>query len=290
MSIKEIHSDAHFHKSLEFLRLSNYQLALESIDLAITSSHSKDFYMFQKVKILFVAQMFAQCSDYITRNLTTLYKQSSLYIFSHLLYYHQASSGCLTPDLEDLLRTNSIPSILAKEYPLFLSNPDTELIEKILISKEAQDYTACIDYCNLFLNKDTSNITVYLIKAKCHCLLGAYDLGILTYEKAIDLEPKAPSIYNEIGTIMLEIENFSRAIFYFQKAHDLDPSSLYFSTQLAEGFYLWKKYDSALLNFKKVLTKNPRCSETLLRIADIYDQTNKPKKAKKYYKKVLNCG
>ena len=290
MSIEEINSDTHFRKSLEFLRLSNYELALESIDLAITSSRSKDFYMFQKVKILFVAQMFAQCSAYITQNLSILYKQSPLYIFSQLLYYYQTSSGCLTSDLEDLLLTNSIPTILAKEYPVLISNPGTDLVEKILLSKEAQDYITCIDYCDLFLNKDTSNITVYLIKAKCHCLLGEHELGIPTYEKAIDLEPNVPAIYSELGNIMLEIENYPRAISYFQRALEVDPLNPNFSNQLAESFYLWKKYDSALINFKKSLTKNPGCPETLLRIANIYDQTNKPKKAKKYYKRVLNCG
>lgn len=290
MSIEEINPGVHFHKSLEFLRLSNYDAALESINLAIASNNSKMFYMFQKVKILFVAQMFTQCSDYITQNLKTLYKDSPVYIFSQILYYYTTASTCLISELEDLLLANNIPTILAKEYPTFITIPHVDLLKKILSSKDANDDITCIDYCDLFLNKDTTNVTVYLIKARCHCLLGEEHLTIATYEKAINLALDLPSIYNELGAAMLTFENYPRAISCFEHALELDPSNNLFTAQLAESFFLWKKYDSALINFKKVLIQNPRCSETLLRIANIYEQMNKFKKAKRYYKKVLNYG
>ncbi len=288
MCIEAINSDIHFRNSLEFLRLSNYQSAMESIDLAITSNSNKDFYMFQKIKILFVAQMFSECSDYIKHNLKVLYDQSSLYIFSQILYYYQSSSNCSSSTLEDLLLTNNIPSILAHEFPVFIDHPDINLLEKIVCTKEAYEYLTCIDYCDLLLDKDTSNLTTLLIKAKCHCLLGNHDLGVSTYEQAISLAPNTPSIYEELGSIFLCLKDYSKAISCFQRALDLDSSNTSLLTQLAESFYLWKKYDSALTFFKKVLSINPHCNETLLRIAATYEQTNRPKKAKKYYKKVLS--
>lgn len=287
MSIVEINPDTHFHKALEFLRLSNYQSALESINLAIICSLSKDFYMFQKVKILFVAQMFPQCSDYIAEHLKTLYQNSPLYIFSQILYYYQCSSNCSTLVLEDLLATNNIPSVLAHEFPFFINHPDINLLEKIISTKESNDYSTCIDYCDLLLNNDPSDLTVQLIKAKCHTLLGDYDLGISTYNHAITLSPNTPSIYSELGTVFLSLKEYPRAISYFEKALDLAPSNISLVNQLAESFYLWKKYDSALIYFKKILSVNPHCHETLLRIAATYEYTNRPKKAKKYYKKVL---
>lgn len=286
--MEEISSTIHFKKSLEFLRLSNYQSAIESIGAAINNSTDKNFYMFQKIKILFVGQLFSECSDYIELNLIDLYKQSSLYIFSQVLYYYQTTSGCSTSDLEYLLLTNNIPSILANEYQIFINNPTLNLLEKIIFAEEANDYSLCVNYCDLLLKKDPTNITTCLIKAKCHCLLKDYDLGISTYKKAISLEPNVPSIYNELGNVMLGLNYYPEAISCFQDALDLDPSNSYFRTQLAEGFYLWKKYDSALINFKKVLAKKPGCPEVLLRIASTYEEIHKPRKAKRYYKKVIN--
>lgn len=290
MSIEEINPSVHFHESLESLRLSNYDAALESINLAIRSNHSKIFYMFQKIKILFVAQMFTQCTDYITYHLKTLYKESPLSIFSQILSYYKTASTCSICELEDLLLANNIPIILAKQYPAFIANPNLDLLARILLSKNAKDYVTCIDYCDLFLNKDTSNTTVYLTKARCHHLLGEEDSAIVTYEKVIDLIPNTSSLFNEIGNAMLDFKNYPRAIACFEQAVKFDPFNISFTSQLAESFYLWKKYDSALVNFKKVLSQNPHCSETLLRIADIYEQMNRSKKAKKYYKKVLNYG
>ena len=288
MPIKELNSDAHFHNSLEFLRLSNYNLAMESIDLAINNDHYKSFYMFQKIKILFVAQMFTQCSEYIGANLKNLYENSSLYIFSQILHYYQRSSDCPVTDIEDLLLKNSIPSILANKFRTFIDNPYFDLLDNIIHSKEAHDYVTCIDYCDLLLNIDSKNLTSHLIKAKCHCLLGEYDLGISAYKQAIILEPNTVSIYDELGVIMLDLTNYPEAISCFQNALKLDSSNKYLVDQLAESFYLWKKYDSALKYFKKSLSLDPNCNETLLRIASTYEEINKPKKAKKYYKKVLD--
>ena len=286
MPIEEINSDVHFHKSLEFLRLSHYQSALESIDLAIANNCSNNFYRFQKIKILFVAQMFSQCADYINQNLKVLYTGSSLHIFSQVLYYYHASSGCSLASLEDLLLTHGIPCILASEYSVFIKEPHIDLRENILSAQGSDDYITCIDYCDLYLNKDSSNVEVYLIKAKCHCLLGEHDLAVCAYEQAIDLAPNTPTLYNELGTAMLTFENYPRAICCFEKALELDPSNTEFTNQLAEAFYRWKNYDRALLHFKKVLAQNPKCTETLLRIANIYEYINKPRKAKKYYKKI----
>ena len=249
MCIEEINSDVHFHNSLEFLRLSNYQSAMESIDLAITSNSYKNFYMFQKIKILFVAQMFSQCSDYITENLKSLYNHSSLYIFSQILYYYHASSGCSISALEDLLLTNNIPSILAHEFPSFIDHPDTNLLEKIIYSKESDEYLTCIDYCDLLLNKDTSNLTAHLIKAKCHCLLGNHDLGISAYNDAVTLAPNVSSIYAELGTVFLSLNDYPKAITNFQKALDLDSSNIDLVTQLAESYADYLKVADACAGF-----------------------------------------
>lgn len=286
MCINEIHSDINFHKSLEFLHLSNYQSAMESIDLAITSNNYTSFYMFQKIKILFVAQKLSECSNYIIENLKYFYDHSSLSIFSKTLYYYQSCLGCSITSIEDLLLVHNIPAILAQEFPSFMDDTNIDLLKKITYTKECGEYLACIDYCDLVLSKDSSNLTAQLIKARCYCLLGDHYLGIYTYKQILNLKPNVSSIYAELGTVLFDLKYYPRSISYFKKALKLDPSNAYLLTQLAEGFYCWKEYDSALTYFKKALSINPDCNETLLRIATIYEQINKRRKAKKYYKKI----
>lgn len=287
MDIEMVSSDIYFRRSLASLSLSNYKSATESIDLAIENTSNKNYYMFQKIKILFVAKNFDQCANYILKNFKALYFHSSLHVFSKILYYYQVSSGSFDSSLEVLLIKNDIPAILAQEYTSFIDNQDINLLEKIVYYKEAEDCLTCIDYCNLLLKEDRFNMTVHLIKARCYCLLGEKDLGIEAYEAAINLDSSAHSIYNELGTAMISYKQYPKAISCFQKALDLDSSNIEYRSQLAEGYYLWKKYDSALINFKKVLKKKPQCIETLLRTANTYEQIHKPKKAKKYYKRVL---
>lgn len=287
MILRESNPDLYFQASLIYLRLSYYQLAIESIDLAILNSGDNNFYVFQKIKILFVAKMFTECTNYIEDNIITLYTNSSLYIFSQILHYYQTSSGGSISSLKNLLIINHIPSVLADELNAFINTPNINLLENIINAQETGDYTRCIDYCVLLLGKDASNITVYLIKARCYCLLDQHDLGIATYREAITLQPNVASIYSELGNVMLDLKYYSKAIHYFQRALDLDAASPKLLVQLGEGYFLWKKYDSALIHFKKALVKTPGCNETLLDIANTYDQMNQPKKARKYYTKVL---
>lgn len=284
----DTNSVTYFNKSLESLNLLNFEAAINFIDLAITNAVKKDFYMLQKTKILFVANLLLKCSDYILENILYFYQHSPLHIFSQILYYYQTSSGCSTLSLQELLTQNNIPSILANEYSSFIDNPNVDLLEKAIYAKENNSYLTCIHYCDLLLKQDPSNISIYLMKAKCQHLLGEHNIAIDTYKEILSLQPNLVPIYHDLGIIMMELKRYPEAISCFQQATVLDPSKVDYITQLAEAFYQWRKYDSALTNFKKALAKKPSCSEILLRIADTYNQTNKPKKAKKYYKKVLN--
>lgn len=290
MNLKESNPDLYFQDSLDSLRISDYEAAIESINLALTSSNNKSYYMFQKIKILFLAKRFINCANYIENHLVRLYESGSLYIFAQILHYYQSSLNCPSSYLKNLLIINNIPSILADDLEIFLNNPKLDLLDIISSSEEDGDYEICIDYCILLLSKEPHHITAYLTKARCHYLIGQEEFCISTYRQAIDLKPDVPFIYSELGNVMIDLKRYPEAIHYFQKAHELDPSKAEFMTQLAEAYFSWRKYDSALMNFKKALPKTADSGEILLRIADTYEQINKPKKAKKYYNKVLKQG
>jgi len=287
MNLLENNSNNLFNMSLKSLDLCNFVEAINLIDLAITYAAKKEFYMYQKVKILYVACLYSKCSYYIEENLTCFYKYCSLNIFSQVLHYYQQSCQASTDSLKQLLIQKDIPSVLADKYVAILNKKDVGFLEKATDAMDQSDYATCIDYCNLLLKQNAPPIPAYLMKAKSHQILEQYNLAIKAYKKALILQPNLASIYYNLALIMMALKQYAKAISYSQQALRIEPFNLVYRNLLAEGFYKWRKYDSALLYFKKVIGLNPNCREAYLRIADIYHLTQKPKKARKYYKKLL---
>jgi len=287
MDLLETNLNNYFNMSLKSLRLFDFEEAINLIDLAITHATKKEFYMFQKVKVLFVACLYEKCSYYIEENLTYFYKYCSLNIFSQVLYYYQQSCEGSTDSLNQLLILKGIPSVLAHKYVAILNKEDVSFLEKATDAMEQSDYVTCINYCNLLLKQNAPSLSVYLMKAKSHQMLEQYEWAIKTYKKALVLQANLASIYYNLGLIMIALKQYAKSISYSQQALRIEPSNVVYGSLLAEGFYKWRKYDSALIYFKRVIGQNPNCTEAYLRIADIYNLTQKPKKARRYYKKLL---
>ena len=287
MNQLESNLNNYFYRSLKSLRLLNFEEAINFIDLAIADSSKKEFYMFQKAKILFVANLLPQCSLYIEESISFFYNHCSLYIFAQILYYYQQSSKGSTTSLCYLLTELGIPSILADEYIAIFNKEDMDYLKKATHAMEQSDYTTCLNYCKLILKEGNPSVSTYLLIGRCHELLGEYDLATQVYQEALISDPSLDSVYHRLGVMMMEHNQHPKAIVNLQHATRLKPQNLVYRSLLAEAFFKWKKYDSALSHFKKVLIQDPGCIESLLRIADIYTITNLPRKAKRYYKKVL---
>jgi len=287
MDSLETNLNNYFNMSLKSLRLFDFENAIDLIDLAIIHSTKKDFYMFQKVKILFIACLYPKCSCYIKENLTYFYEHCSLKIFTQILYYYQQSCGGATDPLDQLLAQKGIPPILTHKYITNHNKNDVAFLKKATDAMEKNDYATCINFCNLLLKQNVPSISIYLMKGKSHQMLGQYDLSIKTYKNALLLQPDSAPIYHNLGVIMIALKQYAKAISYSQRALRIEPANVVYRNLLAESFYKWRKYDSALIHFKKVIIQNPNCTEAYLRIADIYNLIQKPRKAKRYYKKTL---
>lgn len=253
MNQPEINLNNYFNMSMESLRLLNFKEAISFIDLAITDTSNKEFYMFQKVKILFITGSLFKCSRYIEKNLVYFYENCSLHIFSQILHYYKQASKKSTDSLYNLLNKKNIPFTLADHYISFFCQEDIELLEKARDAIDQCDYLRCISYCSLMVKQGSQLDTAYYLKGKSYHML----------------------------------KKHTKAIACFQNALQIEPSNTIYRNLLAEAFYKWRKYDSALINFKKVISQDPLYTEAYLRIADIYHLSNNPRKAKQYYKKVL---
>lgn len=279
--------EVYFDKSLKALHNSNYNDAIYFINLAIDIAPKKEFYMFQKVKIFFVSELYDDCAEYIEANILFFYKNCSLYIFSQILSYYHLSTECSVSTISQMLSQNNIPTVIAVEFESIMDKNEIDFLEKASFSKENGDYNKCIHYCNLLVHENNDSPMVYKLKARCHYLLGHYEASISTYKKAITLKPNDDEIYHDLGIIMMELQRYPDAISYFLKSTNICPHNIEYKSSLGNAFYKWKKYDSALKCFKQIIAKDSRNIDSFLNIAEIYAQINQPKKAKKYYRRAI---
>ena len=286
----DVDSSKYFYTSVELFETFDCEGAISFIDLAINTSTKKEFYMFQKVKMLFALQMYSRCAVYIEDYLLFFYSNCSLYIFSKILHYYHISTDCSTYLLRKLLSDQNIPTVIAIEYESISNKGHSDFFKKALLAKSNNDFLTCISYCDLLLREHNDDPSIYITKGECHHLLGEHDLALLMYQKAILIAPNNDLIHHDLGIIMMALERYPEAIASFNEATDLVPSNIKYKINLGEAFYRWKKYDSALKCFKEVIHKTPTHIDSYLRIAEIYIQINQTKKAKKYYKKANHMG
>lgn len=122
--------------------------------------------------------------------------------------------------------------------------------------------------------------------AMCYESMRKFDLAIQVYKKAITLDDVNCSIsLNNLGNIYLELKDFEKAVFFFQKAlkYKGKKSSIYFNLGIA-NFGLNKTFES--LNFFERAVdldpKNLKFITTLLGTSHFIEQNSS------YYKKYLN--
>lgn len=186
-------------------------------------------------------------------------------------------------------------------YKLKNFNKSQELFFQI-INKNKNDFNS---YYNLgvikYDQKQFSDAILFLQKAislkkdsfishhhlaMCYESMGKFDLAIQIYTKAITLDKVNCSIsLNNLGNIYLELKDFEKAVFFFQKAlkYKGKESSIYFNLGIA-NFGLNKIFES-LSFFEKAIDldpKNLKFITTLLGTSHFLEHNSS------YYKKYLN--
>ncbi len=119
-----------------------------------------------------------------------------------------------------------------------------------------------------FLEKDPSNIDIFIYMGLNNTNMGEYDKAIEWYKKVLTLDPEDPIIWDNIGLNYEYKEDLANAKKAFEKAHELDPEDEEISAHLYEiiRLELQLKYD---------------CNLVMTQLSTEYDHT--------YSKKELIC-
>jgi len=108
----------------------------------------------------------------------------------------------------------------------------------------------------------------------------AQEWAIKSYEKAIDLEPTNPLLYQELGKIKEDIE-------LLQKAVQLRPQLYVAQYELGRLYYNQNSIDQAIEHFEKAINLSPNYANALYSLGLSYEKKGKKSKALELFKKVL---
>jgi tetratricopeptide (TPR) repeat protein len=92
--------------------------------------------------------------------------------------------------------------------------------------REAREYEDALDVIRETLRNAGANAKVYVALGHIYMAQGRSELAELVFNKAADLDPKEPSVYNGIALLALEAGDAQRAFERFDHATSLDPDYL----------------------------------------------------------------
>ncbi|KPJ66322.1 MAG: hypothetical protein AMJ43_08485 [Coxiella sp. DG_40] len=131
-----------------------------------------------------------------------------------------------------------------------------------------------IEYYSKFLSQIDSaghrdfegNLPVFLnnpVYRACHntgatfAQLENFEKAIEFYNKALQLDPAAPKTYNKLGTAFFSLGKITEALKHYTKALDLDPNSPEAHFNLAYILHEQDKIDEAITHYEKALELKP---------------------------------
>lgn len=118
--------------------------------------------------------------------------------------------------------------------------------------------------------------------------MGKIDQAKTDFLASINLDTENGDPYFNLGLIYFDESSFSKALYYLEKAVDIDPTDSQFLTELAHLYLELGKESQALTLFKKAFENNPTDAQIDFHLGYyfLYKKRN-PRSALKYYKKGL---
>jgi tetratricopeptide (TPR) repeat protein len=125
--------------------------------------------------------------------------------------------------------------------------------------------------------------------AQAYMQKGAYDLAEEHFKNAIRLSDGAPQYYNNLGALYLTAERYDDSIVAFRTAGE---NLLFASPEVAwagVGYAYFQKHDyvAAERYYKKARELNPRYTQALFRLGELYYGQDRPVEAVEAFSRVV---
>ena len=130
-------------------------------------------------------------------------------------------------------------------------------------------YSEAIRVYEKLLEHDSSDLRNIIETAHCFYSLGDYRNAQTWLRKAIRISPRSSYLYQQLGDACYQDDDFNSAVLNYFTAYSAD-SSFYLSRQLGKCFDKLKQSDTAIWYYQKAYDLNPGDFQTTYRLANLY--------------------
>jgi tetratricopeptide (TPR) repeat protein len=99
--------------------------------------------------------------------------------------------------------------------------------------------------------------------------------------------PESIALNIELGNMLFDINRFSEAIPFYQKAMNLEPSNIGVQIDLAVCFFNLRNFDQAIVEMEKALQIDPNHPKGLFNMGIVYYNLGKFEEVRKYWQKLM---
>ncbi|MEO8760464.1 MAG: tetratricopeptide repeat protein [Bacteroidia bacterium] len=165
-----------------------------------------------------------------------------------------------------------------------------EFYEKAKQKIEQKDYQYAATLIDKAIVLDEANINYKLLKANLDWALKHYEDAFITIKKARQINPKFAETYNLFGTFYQSSFQPDSAIYMYNlaiKYAQTDSSKYSYLNNRGVVKWLYRDFNSALIDYKEVLAKYPNDTNSLNMIGQLYKDMGDTVKAIETMKMVL---
>lgn len=144
-----------------------------------------------------------------------------------------------------------------------------------------------IHFFSAAIKFDKNNKNYYYHRADSKIKLGRYADALEDLIIANKLDEKDPYIYNKMGVANHFLRNYEKALFYFDKALEINPIVNEFNYNRARTHVALKNYEKAIADFSMVIELAPDNLDTYLYRASAYSALGKYEEAENDYSKYI---
>jgi len=168
-----------------------------------------------------------------------------------------------------------------------MNNPGQEIVNQLIDLFQQEQYSAAIETIDKYLIEFPISEVLFNIKASVCKSMGNLKLSEKYYLKSIELNPKYPKAYNNLGILLLENGNFEEAESLFMEAISIDENFQEAFNNLGNSLLMQRKFLAAENYFKRAISFNKNFIDPYINLAISYQKNNKIKDAEKVYIRAL---
>lgn len=138
------------------------------------------------------------------------------------------------------------------------------------------------------LDEDPQNFKAYTNLASAYRTLGELGRAEEVYKEAAERNPESGQIYSNLGDLYLQMKDYARAENAFRDALVRAPREASYHLQLIDLYqYEYSDVEGALALAEDAVVKTENSTETLFRVAQLYEEVGKLREAINFYEAVL---